>query len=81
MFNLASEETASEVACIVPSVNRCYTLLTLGYSAFSDISAEGHHGLFYPLFSDSLQSLFLSDELFSEFVGHSPGSVQDHVRY
>ena len=46
-----------------------YTLLTLGHGVFSDILAEGHHGLFYPLFSDSLQFLFRSDELFGEFAG------------
>ena len=39
----------------------------------SGISDEGPHGLFYPLFYDSLQFLFQSDELFGEFAGHSPG--------
>jgi len=59
-------------------ITRCWLLGTAFFQTF--ILAEAHRGLFYPLFSDSLQFLFRSDELFGEFAGHSPGSVQDPHR-
>ena len=58
-----------------------YTLFTLVHGVSSGISDEGPRGLFYPLFYDLLQFLFRSDELFGESAGHSPGGVQNLVRY
>ena len=45
------------------------TAVTYAIFVSSGISDEGRRGLFYPLFYDSLQFFFRSDELFDAFAG------------